>query len=145
MFPRWYILCPLHSLFSFSVVSKTPLVSLTGIASIGLAAAYYSSGARIVFTQLKHNLWLMWCFANICSHHCAVLMLTQTASPGNFSMWLAACLWPCRTWRIGKKPCLTKPRTGLSWKPSACTRWSWLCGAKEKRKVWWRRLFGCWL
>lgn len=79
---------------------------------------------------------------------CRRVWFTQTASSGSSSTWRAVYLWPCRTWRIGKRLCLTKPRTGLSSKPSACTLWSWPCGPKGKRKVCWRRGFArllcCW-
>lgn len=65
------------------------------------------------------------------------LWLTQTASSGSFSTWLAVCLSPCRTWRNGRRPCLTRPRIWLSSGASACILWYWLYGGKGKKKVSW--------
>lgn len=50
-------------------------------------------------------------------------------------MWPAVCLWQCRTWRSGRRLCLTKPRIWLSSKVSVCMLSSWHYGGKAMKKV----------
>lgn len=43
------------------------------------------------------------------AHRCSLLCVSQTASRGSSSTSQAACLWPFRTWRTGRRPCSTRP------------------------------------
>lgn len=59
----------------------------------------------------------------------------QTASCGSCSTSPAACLWPCRTWRNGRRLYSIRQRTWLSWSLLACTHISLHYGGRVKRKV----------